>query len=328
MRFKGLAILAGLLLVSGTLSSQTIADVINKYNDGVSKLNAQEYDGALDIFKETLSLCDQVGAEADDMKGQVQNQIPSTYYRQAALWMKRKQYDKAIPYLENTITYSTEFNNNSEIAAKSEKFLQSLYIIEGNKSVAAGKLDEANSSYDKALALNPNLSKAYQGKAIVLMKEEDTEGMLTEFNKAKSLANAQGDKDLITEINSMIDNYYNPMIFDALSSLDEEDPQYDDVLYACDEAIKANDKNATAYYILCMMNNKMINYDAAVENGQKAAQYETDPAKLSNINYELGMAYFNNAEYDKSCEALSKVTEGDFVEKAEKKKASVPGCNL
>ncbi len=327
MKFKGLAILTGLLLISGTLFSQTLTEVINKYNDGVSKLNAQEYDGAISLFQETLSMCEQVGNEANDMKSQVENQIPSTYYRRAALWMKRKQYDKAIPYLENTVKYATEYNNNQAFAEKSQKFLESLYIIEGNKSVAAGNFDQATGFYDKALALNPNLSKAHQGKAIVFMKEEDTADMLKEFGVAKDLAAKEGDNDLINEMNIMIDNYFNPMIFDALSSLDPEDPNYTDVVDACNAAISANDQNATAYYVLCLINNRMIEYDDAIEAGTKAAKYETDETKLSNIYYELGLSYIGNAEYEKACEALNKVTAGDSVEKAEKKKSSVPGCN-
>ncbi|MFZ5942044.1 MAG: tetratricopeptide repeat protein [Bacteroidota bacterium] len=328
MRFKGLAILAGLLLFSATLFSQTtIADVINKFNDGVAKLNAQEYDVAIGVFNETLSMCEQVGAEADDMKAQAQTQIPSTYYRQAALWMKRKQYDKAIPYLENTVKYATEYNNNQEYAEKSQQFLQSLYIMEGNKSVAAVKYSEALDFYDKALALNPDLPKAHQGKGIVYLKQEDTGKMLSEFNLTKDLAGKKGDNELIKEINTTIDNYFNPMIFEALQNVDEEDQDYSDVVDACEQAIDANETNPTAYYVLCLVNNKEIEYDAAIEYGEKAATYETDENKLALINFELGVAYQATVQYEKACEAFNKAMVGDLIEKVEKKKLNVPGCN-
>ena len=102
MKLRVLAILGGVLLTS-MLSAQTLTDVINEFNTGVEKLNGQEYEVSLEHFNQVLTLAGQVGAEADDMKAQAENMIPSAYYRQATVFMKKKQYEHAIPYLEKTI---------------------------------------------------------------------------------------------------------------------------------------------------------------------------------------------------------------------------------
>ena len=107
MKFRVLAILAGVLL-AGTLSAQTLTDVINEFNAGVEKLNAQEYDAALENFNQVLTMAEVVGDEANDMKAQAEKQIPSTYYRQATTFMKRKQYDNAIPYLEKMARFTND----------------------------------------------------------------------------------------------------------------------------------------------------------------------------------------------------------------------------
>ena len=86
--------------MAGSLTAQTLTEVINEFNTGVEKLNAQEYDAALGHFNQVLTLAETVGDEANDMKAQAEKQIPSTYYRQATTFMKRKQYDNAIPNLE------------------------------------------------------------------------------------------------------------------------------------------------------------------------------------------------------------------------------------
>ena len=113
MKFRVLAILAGVLLAA-TVSAQTLTDVINEFNTGVEKLNAQEYDVALEHFNQVLTMAEVVGAEANDMKAQAEKQIPATYYRQATTFIKRKQYDNAIHYLENTVTTATLYNNNED----------------------------------------------------------------------------------------------------------------------------------------------------------------------------------------------------------------------
>ena len=69
-----------------------------------------------------------LGMKPDDMKAKAEEQIPSTYYRQATVFMKRKQYDNAIPYLEKTVESATLYNNNEEIKEKVSELLATASI--------------------------------------------------------------------------------------------------------------------------------------------------------------------------------------------------------
>ncbi len=102
MKFRVFAFL-GAILMAGSMSAQTLTDVINEFNTGVEKLNNQEYQVSVEHFNQVLALAETVGDEASDMRAQAERQIPSAYYRQATVYMKRKQYDNAIPYLEKTV---------------------------------------------------------------------------------------------------------------------------------------------------------------------------------------------------------------------------------
>ena len=81
-------------MLTATLTAQTLTDVINEFNEGVSKVNNQEYDAALEHFNQVLTLAETVGAEAEEMKGKAQEQIPQAYYRQATLFLKGKYHSK------------------------------------------------------------------------------------------------------------------------------------------------------------------------------------------------------------------------------------------
>ena len=325
MKFRVLAILTGVLLAA-TLSAQTLTDVINEFNTGVEKLNAQEYDVALEHFNQVLTLAETVGAEANDMKSQAEKQIPATYYRQATTFMKRKQYDNAIPYLENTVTTATLYNNNEDISKKASGYLPQLYTRQGNQEWKNKSYDAAIDYFDKALALNENIYQAYQGKGMVYLDMDETDLMLESFSKAKEGAMAKNDTKTIDKINGVIDSYYNKFIMEEVGAIDPEENDYTYVVEACENALAANPNNPRALYNLAMVSNKTEQSEQAIEYAQKALLYEKETIWISAINFELGSAYQSTKQYDEACEALQKVTEDPFLARAEKKIENV-GCN-
>ncbi|MEA3463088.1 MAG: tetratricopeptide repeat protein [Bacteroidota bacterium] len=325
MKFRVLAILTGVLL-AGTLTAQTLTDVINEFNAGVEKLNAQEYDAALENFNQVLTMAEVVGAEANDMKAQAEKQIPSTYYRQATTFMKRKQYDNAIPYLENTVATAAMYNNNAEISKKASGYLPQLYVRQGNQERKNKEYDAAIEYFDKAIAMSPKLYQACQAKGMVYLEQDETEEMMECFNIALEGAQAKNDTKTIESINGTINTYYNKFITEEMEMVDPEENDYTYVVEACENALAANPNNPRALYHLALVANKSSQYDQAIEYAQKAAQYETEAVWLSAIYFEMGSAYQSNSAYDDACEALQKVTEEPFLTRAEKKIESV-GCS-
>ena len=325
MKFRVLAIFAGVLLAA-TLSAQTLTDVINEFNTGVEKLNGQEYEVALEHFNQVLTMAEVVGDEANDMKAQAQKQIPSAYYRQATTFMKRKQYDNAIPFLELTVETATLYNNNEEISKKASGYLPQLYVREGNTQRKNKSYDDAIAYFDKAIALNPNLYQACQGKGMVYLEQDETELMLECFANAKEGAMSKNNTKAIDQINGVIDNYYNKFITEEMEMVDPEENDYSYVVETCDNALAANPNNPRALYHLAIIANKSDQSEKAIEYTQKALLYEKEAIWLSAINFELGSAYQSTKQYDEACEALQKVTEDPFLTRAEKK-IEIVGCN-
>ncbi len=324
MKLRILVILAGVFLAA-SLSAQTLTDVINEFNTGVEKVNSQEYDAALEHFNQVLAQAETVGAEADDMKAQAEKLIPSTYYRQATTFMKRKQFDNAIPFLEKTVETAKLYNNNEEISTKAAGYLPQLYMRQGNQEWKNKNYDAAIEYFDKVLAVNPNIYQACQGKGMVYLDQDKTEEMLQCFANAKEGASAKNDTKTIEQINGVIDTYYNKFIMEEMEMVDPEENDYTYVVEACENALSANPENPRALYHLAIVSNKSVEYDKAVEYAQAALLHETEAVWISAINFELGTAFQNSADYDKACETLKKVTEEPFLGRAEKKIESI--CN-
>ncbi len=130
---------------------------------------------------------------------------------------------------------------------------------------------------------------------------------------------AKNDTKTIEQINGVIDTYYNKFIVEEMEMVDPEENDYTYVVEACENALSANPENPRALYHLAIVSNKSVEYDKAVEYAQAALLHETEAVWISAINFELGTAFQNSADYDKACETLKKVTEEPFLDRAEKK---------
>jgi tetratricopeptide (TPR) repeat protein len=312
--------------MAGSLSAQTLTDVINEFNEGVAKINTQEYIASLDHFNQVLTLAEAVGDSATDLKVKAEEQIPLAYYRQATLFLKRRQFDNAIPYLEKTIETADSYANNDDSKQKATRYLMQSYMVEGQRTYKNKSYDEALGYFDKALEMNPDLFQAHQGKGMVYMDQDEPEMMLQEFNMAKEGASSNNDMETVGAINAVIDAYYNKFIMEEMEMVDPEELDYTYVVEACEKALEANPNNPRALYHMALVKNKDVQYDAAIEFAQKALENETEPVWISAINFELGSAYQNTVEYEKACEALKNVVEEPFLSRAERKMSSIPGC--
>jgi tetratricopeptide (TPR) repeat protein len=325
MKLRTIAILSG-ILITGALSAQTMTDVINEFNAGVEKVNNQEYDASVEHFNQVLTLAAAVGDSATDMKASAEKLIPSSYYKQAMMFLKRKQYDNAIPYLEKTITTATLYDNNAESKTKASKYLMQSYMREGQRSYKNKAYETSVEFYDKALAMNESLYQAHMGKGMVYRDQDEIDSMLEEFDLAKAGALAKNDTKTLGNINKAVDGYFNTIIKEEFEAIDPEEPDYEYVFEACDNALNANPDNARAYYYKASIYNKQGDNGQAIEAALKGLASETDPMWISALNLELGSGYQNTSEYDKACEALKQVTEDPFLTKAEKKIGSI-GCD-
>ena len=328
MKKRVIAILTGVMLTAGIISAQTLTDVINEFNAGVESLNSLSYETALSQFNNCLALCDVVGAEADEMKTKTKEQIVGTHYRQAMTLMKRKQYDVALPSLENTVLYATEYDTKPEYAKNAAKYLPPLYLREGNVLLQQEDYDGALAKFEKVLVMKPTMYKAHQGKGLVYKEQGEIESMLSEFTIAKEKALEKNDQEVIDDINAAINDYYRGLIDEELMMMDTEDPDYTFLLDICTEALAANDQNSYAYWQSASARNKQVEYDEAIALAEKAVTFESDPILLSALYYELGLAYQGNVQYAEACDAYNKVTEEPFFTKAEKKLMTPQmGCN-
>jgi len=307
--------------------AQTYEDVVAKFNEGADDINKGEYTVAIDHLNEVLTMAEAVGSEADELAGKAKEQIPLLNYQVAIGYMKKKDYENAIPYLENTVDLAEEYQNNEEYSSKAMKYLPTLLTGVGTQKLKIKDNDEALRLFEHAAKYSPDYPKAYLGQGLVYKENFNEEKMIETLTKAIELGKAKNDAKTVEDAQEALGGYYTEL---GNLELEDVDPEMEDFSYAIEafeSALRYHPSNVDANYKLAIIYNRMIEYDKAISHGNKALENASDELKIAAINFELGNAYFGNAEYDLACEAYNNAMFDLFEERAIAKKEKVPGCN-
>ncbi len=333
MKKMMIAFITLFILVSNLLNAQAqtqkvspLDPVITKFNNGANKVNAGDYANAIADFQEVLVLADGVGATANDLKTKAQEQLPLLHYQVALNFIKQKKYEEAIPYLEKTIQFADAYGNNQASKDKALKQLATLFIGVGTQKIKAKDPDGAIKYFQSALKYSPNDPKPYLGMGIVYADKMDEQKMLTNLQKSIELAKAASDQKTIEQAQQKMGRFYINIGNADLAEVATDLPDYSSAIKNYEKAISYDPKATDAYYYLAVIFNKTLEFDKAISNSLKALQSETVDTKIAAINYELGIGYFSTADYKKACETFNKAMVGAIAEKAQARKAKVPGC--
>ena len=129
------------------------------------------------------------------------------YYKQGNLYVKSKQYDKALEQYDFSIAEDVSFykayRNKGFILSKLGNYQEAVQTY--NKAISLDNTDyrlfydkgknlfnmrqyqEALSSFNQSINLNPNYCKAYNNKGVVLLKINQPQEAINNFNKAIEL---------------------------------------------------------------------------------------------------------------------------------------------
>ena len=313
--------------VSITAFGQTMDEVIAKFNEAAESVNKGEYPTAINEFNDVLAMGETVGSEADDLMSKAKEQLPLLHYQVAISYMKQKDYENAIPYLERTIDLSRKYENNDEYRQKAMRYLPQLITGVGTGYYKKGDYERALELFTDAVKYAPNYPKAYLGKGLVHMKEYDEDEMISSLTTAITMAKQQGDDKTVKDAQEALGSYYVDMGKMEMADMDPAAEDFTYALEAFEKAVEYDPDNTDALYNLAAIHNKMVEYDKAIEYGKRALENADTDVKIAAIQYELGNSYFNTAQYDLACEAFNNAMVGPFEEMAIKRKEKVPGCN-
>ena len=300
-----------LFVMSGT--AQTKEDVINAFNQGAASIKAKDYSKVVESFQQVIDLGTKVGAESDSIRKIAENNIANFQLKLAVSIFQNKTSTSAdiLASFQKAKDLADKYGD-AGTSAQVAGIMPKIYTNMAMVAFKANDLPNALANFDKVITLEPGNTQAYFSKAIIYKKQNAFDPMLQSLTKAIELATKNSDTATIRKSKAILENEY--MNFATTAYLKKD---LKGTLTPLAEALKYNDKNAQAYYILAYTQNKLKNYDAAQEAITKGLQYE-NPAKeqLARFYYEQGVAYSAQGDKEKAVASFKLASFGKFVQPA------------
>ena len=300
--------------------AQSMDDAGTSYNEGSEKYAAKDYAGAITSFEDALSVCNDVGFEADALKENVQKQLNNSYYKNAISLYKKRKYDDAISFFRKSLNLSEEIGDNSK-KSKDINYIAKVYSTKGLTLIKEKKLDEALIEYDAAHVIKPTCVNAFYGKALVYKEKGDLTLMME--NADKAIENGAGNSKAAKYVGKTKSLASKALLNEGTTELSKEHgAKAAEYLNA---SMKYAKGTADTYYYLAIAYNKSKAYSKAIEAANKAL--ELNEGDKSDIYFEIGQANEGNGNASGACAAYKKVTGGNNIETAKYQMTTVLKCS-
>ena len=306
---KRSVIILSFAVASIGLFAQTVEEAGAKYNEGVEQMKAKDYSNAVTTLEQALKLANGAGADADDLKGNIQKQLENAYYRNGISKYKAKKYDASIAEFEKSYAIATELGN-TEMQNKLTVIMAKVLSGKGMSLIKKGDLDGAYAVFDEAHEVKSTCVISYYGKGLVWKERGDMGQMMTNMDKAieigatepkmaKYVARAKkaASRGLIAEATEEITKEHGKVAAEYIN---------DSFKYAAG--------TADTYYYLTIAYNKSSQFSKAVDVANKSIGMKE--GDKSDVYFELGQALEGKGDAAGACNAYKKVSSGPNVDAA------------
>jgi tetratricopeptide (TPR) repeat protein len=168
-------LMIGLTILSAGIFAQSVVDAGVKYNDANNAFNEKDYAGAIEMYSEALDIATQAGPEAEELKGKIEGQLTTSYYKQGVSIYKT-DIDGALATLDRGYAFANELND-TKMVKKFASTIAQLRTKKGDNLLDEKKLDEAYAEYEMALNMQPNYPKTLYGQGMVFKEKGDMDKM-------------------------------------------------------------------------------------------------------------------------------------------------------
>jgi len=318
MKMKNLiktACLLGALLIAGiSLNAQSRNDVIHAYNEGVKAVKTDPQ-GAIKAFENVVSLSEQVGDSAADLKQEAIKVLPSLYYNIAANAYTQKKPTAVIIKAAKNAAAAAEKYDNPSLKKNSDNILIRGYNKMAGEYFSKNDLDNALVAFDSVLMINPDYTSAIYNKALIYVKQDNAD----EFEKTIDLyiekMKAANNETKVSAASSLALGF-----FRSAGSKEDQADNLDSALVLLDKAAKYGDDKDLDYFFAEVYNKKK-EFDKGLEYGQKGLAMETGDADAkAKFYFQIALAQEGKGQTAEACESFKNAEYGVFAEPSKAKR--------
>jgi len=325
MKFKLMRKVAAMIVLMGfavSVNAQTATEAVDALKEGVAKSQAKDYLGAIESFKQCISIYDQLGETENENRATASTQIPNMQYKYAIGLYKEKKYDESIAAFVTLKEYSETYNDPKNLK-KAKSTIPKLYYAKGADLYKAENYEGALKALNKSLELDPKYPMSYVRKAQVYKDQNDEANFKAAIDGAITASVAKKDTKSEETAKQLAGNFYLVAGAEAVKT-----ENYTDAEKYFNTLMEYKEADSDIYYQLAVIYNKQSKWEKAIEAGNKALELFADAGttKDAKIYYELGNSYYGNGDNTAACDFYTKANKGDYAEAAAYQMEHVVKC--
>jgi tetratricopeptide (TPR) repeat protein len=300
----GMIILA---MTNTSLNAQTRNDVIRAYNDGAKTMQT-DIKTAINSFESAISLADKVGESAADLKQKAEKVLPGLYSKAALNALNEKKPGAEVVSAAKKAIESAEKYKSTTNKENGEKILAQAYNVLAIELFNKNDYENALKTYDSLLTVNPGNSSAINNKALIYMKQGNSDA----FEKTTDLyiekVKGENDTTKAKQASAKAIEY-----FRAAGSKAAQANNFDEALSLLNRAAKyGEDKDL--FYFYADVYNKQKNFDKGLENAQKGLAMESGNAEAkAKFYYQIAVAQAGKGQTGDACASFKNAMFGTFA---------------
>ena len=310
---KIILIALSLAISAVAASAQDMAAATETYNNGATALNMSDNTGALQYFRDALTMAEACGEEGAEIVANCKDIIPRVMLSIAKDDLKAGKLDTAVAMLKDAVKVAGEYGN-SEVTADASELIPQAYVQEGNNYIKAKDFANAAASYQKAVAVDSSNGMTWLrlGQALA------SSGSVEEAVNAYTVAMRHGQQA------NAVKQISNTYIRQAASALKVKDYQA-----AVDYALKSNEylENATAMQVAGQASLQLGNNQQAIEYFEKYVAISPNAKNVNDIYYSIAVLSQQAGDNSKACGYYQKITNDPKYGQTAKQQMTALKCN-
>ena len=304
---KAVSLLVVLFFSTTIIKAQGRNDVIKAYNEGASSVQTDPQ-AAIKAFENVVNLSKQVGDSAADLRLKAIKVLPSLYYNVASNALtEKKPTSEIIQAAKKAVAAAVKYENTTT-KQNADNLLIKAYNNLAGEYFSKDDYKNAIASFDSVLMINPEYSSTIYNKALIYMKQANSDDFEKTIDLYIGKMKAGTDDAKIKQASSLALVY-----FRSSGSKSDQANKLDEAIGFLNKAAKYGDDKDLFYYFAEVFN-KQKAFDKGLDYGQKGLALETGTAEAkAKFYFQIALAQEGKGKIAEACESFKNASFGVFA---------------
>lgn len=285
--------IAAAILAAGAVAAQDMQQATDTYNNGAMALQMGDNAGALESFRQALTMAEACGEEGADIVNNCKDIIPKVELAIAKDLIKAEDYTKAVEQLNTAIASAKQYSN-ADVETEAAELIPQVYMSEAGQLLNTKDYAGAAAAYEKVVAIDST-----NGTALLrLGMAYGASNKLAEAEKAYTAAMRHGEeKNAVKQLSNM---------YVKLAAANLKAKKYNE---AVDFALKSNGylENATAMQVAGTAATQLGNTADAVKYLESYIALAPNARNLNQMYYTVAVLAQQLGDNAKACGYYQKI---------------------